>query len=276
MALDAFYWTSTYTFNSGFDFWASDDHRVWAYGLQKGGTRYLVADVYRAFDASYGATGWGFPTSDRFADVEISEATDGSLHLLGCDEGDGLLTWMHASPDGFFDNSDVSGDDLSGAPSSACIVQTEQNEILVGEPTGSSFDVYAYSDSFGLGADGTTLGYPAYDLDRAKKASHEGFVVAQGSSGVHLEVDGSTAELSGPATAVELELDGAGDAYVVYADGSTAHLAYGAAGLRMPEVELDPGLGSVEEIDVTLTDADMLLVVARAGNTAAWGVVALP
>ena len=273
----SWYWGAGYSFHNGFDFVATDDHQTWGYGLQDGAARYLLVDVYDAASGGFTGTGWTFPTTKTFDDVELTEAADGSLHIVGCEDDLGLLTWMHGSPDDFFTNSaNIAGDEASGTDSTACIADVENSEVLASDRTRSLFEVFRTSDVAGLSSDGTLGGYDGYDVDVVKSGTHEGWFVAEGPAGVYVELNGDAWQLqAGSADEADAEVSALGTLFVGYAHRDTgAYLAWGAVAPGMPELALDTGLVFVEAIDVALTENGLLLVVARGGEQASWGVVA--
>jgi len=276
VGMSSYYWGSDYEIQGGMDFWADDDYQAWAYGLQYGSTRYLLVDVYQASTGLFRGTGWSYPTSKPFADVELTAGGDGSLHVVGCDEQLGFLTWMHATPDGFLGNTDVSGDDASDADSTACVLDLAAEEILAGQPGNNRTLVYKYFDEAGLAYDGADPGWTAYDIETEASLGQRALAVAEGSRGVLAQVDGSTQRLSGGgATAVDITVGAAGNAYVVYADGSgEPWLAWGRPG-AMNELQLDTDLAAVDDVDLYLTTSMKVVVAARAGNRAVVGVVGL-
>lgn len=276
--LGSWYWGPGYTMQGGFDFVVSDDYQSWAYGIQDGDTRYLLVDVYENASGNFSGTGWGISTTMEFEDVELTEAWDGTLHVVGCDRNLGMLTWMHGSPAEFFANSPtIAGDDNAATATDACVADAENTEVLSADRTRSVVEVFGVTKAAGLVLESEIIGHAAHDLDVFKQGTQEGWLAAEGADGTYVNLNGAWTQLvAGSATQAQADVSPLGEVYVGYTDRLTgAYLAWGEVAAGMSEMLLETGFPFVESIDVALTDTSLLLVVVRTENSAKWGVVAV-
>lgn len=262
----AWSWGSTYVFDDGLDFWANDDWWVFAYGLHYNSARYLVADTFSQLSGGWAPTVIDEYTSQDFDDIEMALDADGSLHLVGCDDGAGVMTWMHGLPEELFLSHAV-GDEITGASSDACAVDVDAQQILAGNATDGMMYLYNYSNSTGLSSAGSEGGWTPYDTEVLVSAPHMAQAVAEGARGVYVSLDGAEETL--PATdaqQVDIALDPSGQLYVGVIDGGTdARVYYGAPG-SFTSITLNPGLGRADDIAVFVASTNVLVVAVRGGN----------
>ena len=223
--VDTWSWGAAYSYSTGFDFWANDEYLVYAYGLHDGPVRYFMADVWPADLTSSVGVYYADNTENKFDDVELSEDADGSLHIVGCDAStDGVLRWMHADAAAFWLNVDIHGDSASTA-SAACATVPHERAVWVGKRTSGRVDVYPISDTTGFGSSTADTSFAPYDLQASSYAGHEVRVVAEGSGGLQVQLDGVSTTLSF-ATIVRAayDVDDDGDMWIVGVDLSLIHI----------------------------------------------------
>lgn len=272
-------WGSSYSFDQGFDFVADDDAYTWGYGMETGGVRYLLGDVYDTASGGFQATGYTYPTTKNFQDIELTVSLDDSLHLVGCDTNLGYLTWLHGTADEFYTNSsDLVADDLTGVSTDSCVVDLTDQVILAADSSTAGVETYTYSDRTGLATGGSTLGaLTVYDMHSLYAGGVTVRLVAAGADGAQVTVDGETLVLT---TRSALTIRGmvlpSGNVALVYTDGTDAVLAWGSPTAGFTEIVLDTGLGSADDADVYVSTGDELLVAVRGGDRAALGVVGIP
>ncbi|GDX81854.1 hypothetical protein LBMAG42_36650 [Deltaproteobacteria bacterium] len=272
-------WGSGYTLDQGFDFVADDDAYTWGYGMETGGVRYLLGDVYDTASGGFQATGYTYPTSKNFQDIELTVSLDDSLHLVGCDTNLGYLTWMHGTADEFYNNStDLVGDDLTGVSADSCVVDLTDQVVLAADSSTAGVKTYTYSDRTGLATGGSTLGaLTVYDMQSLYAGGVTVRLVAAGADGAQVTVGTETIWLT---TRSALTLRGmvlpSGNVAVAYTDGTDAVVGWGSPSGGFTEVVLDTGLGSADDADVYVSTGGELLVAVRGGDRAALGVVGIP
>ncbi|MFN7144873.1 MAG: MopE-related protein, partial [Myxococcota bacterium] len=274
-------WGSGYTFDDGVDFWADDEHWVWAYGLRYGGTRYLVGDSFAVATEVFGNTVVSRSTSQTYDDVELVEDTDGSLHVVGCDSGGGYLGWLHGDP-AELTNARAVGFDRASVLSDTCGVFPPYTALVASFRSARTLGFYTYSDTSGLGSAGTDSPYNAYDVETLLKDGAEVYALAEGTSRTYVEKTvGSTVrgESFGPADArqVDVAMDALGRLYVLIANGgSEAWLYWGepaSSGSGFSGVELDTTLGTVDDVDVHVTTGNDVVIAVRGGDDIVYGVI---
>ena len=269
-------WGAGYTLSAGFDFVADDDAYTWGYGMETGGVRWLLADVYDLASGDFFGTGYTYPTRQPFQDIEITVAADASLHLVGCDTRLGFLTWMHGSADDFFTNSsDLVGDDLTGVEADVCVVDLVDRVAMAADSSGTGAETFSYSDRTGLAASSSTLAaYSVHDIQSVYAAGVSVRLVAAGMAGVQVTVDGEQIWLTTrDAQTVRGMVLPSGNVALVYTDGTDAVLAWGSPSGGFTEVVLDTGLGRTDDADVFATSSGQVIVAVRGGDRAVLGVV---
>ena len=269
-------WGVGYTFSTGFDFWATDDHYVWAHGLHTATTRYLFADVYDTATGDFSGSGLTYPTTHPFLDVELTEATDGSLHLVGCDVRLGYLSWIHGSPTEFLSGSGLAYDDLANVEADNCVADVPERVVLAGNSAEVGVQTFAYADATGLATDAVVTELTPVEVQSYQTGTVSARVVAAGADGVYVDEGGDVAWLRAqPAESVRGSLAASGQMALVYTGGAGAVLAWGDTTSGFLEVELPTGLPHPDDADVFLSTGGQLLVVVRSGDDAVLGVVGI-
>ncbi len=270
-------WGADYSYSDGFDFVVSDDYYTWGHGLHYDGTRYLFGNVYDVATGDFGGTGLTYPTSVEFLDVELTEASDGSLHLVGCDLRLGFLFWLHGTPAEYLTNgSGLAGDNLANVEATTCVADVPERVILAGASTTAGVESFTYSDTSGLSSDDSFGEWAPYDMQSYLTGLASARVIAVGTDGVYVEVDGDAAILAAAAAhTVRGSLSATGAMALVYTNGSDAILAWGDVTTGFTEVVLETGLATADDADVYWSSGSQLLVVVRGGDEAVLGVVGI-
>jgi hypothetical protein len=274
-AMDTYWeWGSGYTFDTGLDFWASDDHWVWAYGVRAGGTRYLVGDSYVVAAGAFGNTVLSRATSQTYDDVELVADTDDSLHIVGCDAGGGYLGWLHGSPAELHLGAAV-GWEQANVLSDTCGALLPSDLLLASSRSAGTLGAYAYSDATGLSYSGMFSGWNAYDLETLLQDGAEIAAAAEGADGVFVEKAPDTSTLpAADARQVDVAMDSTGRLHVVVADaGTTAWLYWGEPATGFSRVELATGLAAVDDVAVHVATGDEVVIAVRGGDELVYGVV---
>jgi hypothetical protein len=266
-------WGSGYSFDSGVDFWADDDHWMWAYGLHYGGTRYLLGDGYALATSAWGNTGVSRSTSQTFDDVELIEDTDGRLHVVGCDSGGGYLTWVHGSR-AELANGLAFGYERANVLSDTCGALPSSSWLLASFRSAGTLGTYTYSDSAGLSYSGVLTGWNAYDIETLLQDGEIVIAAAEGSDGVYTYKYPDAEVLpAADASQVDVAMDSRGRLYVVYIDGARVWLYWGEPASGYTSVELDTGLVDADDLDVHVTVDDEVVVAVRDGDDITYGVI---
>ncbi len=268
-------WGASWSWDTGVDFWADDDHWVWGYGIHKGTTRYLAGESYEVATNTSSATGISRSTAQTFDDVEMSLDADGSLSVVGCDTGGAVLTWLDGTPAQLFSGTGVVTDDITGYGSDACLAMVTDAQVRVSKRSQSEIALVGYSAGGGLVDAGTESGWDIYDMEGGLYGTHVLFAASEAGSGVYVEDNGASATLA-VSDADQVDIDaGNGSLYVAVTDGShAAWLFWGNVATGFSSVELDTGLARLDDIAVHVTAAGEVIIAARGGNDVSYAVIA--
>jgi hypothetical protein len=254
----------------GFDFWCDDDYWVWGMSVHNGANRWVQGMTLDLSTAALSGVALGRATSTAWIeDVEIAEDTDGTLHVVGCETSLGYVSWLHGTPAELYAGT-ASAWDTSQGNSDACATYIPNGELVVGYRTGSALRWFAYNDASGLTYTAVSLGYDAYDIETAYDGSQDTFAMAMGSAGVYFGDTYAAWTLTGfaSATQVDFAYDSAGTVYILAEDnGTDAWLLWGTTSVGFQSTQIAHGLASLDDLAVTVTADDRVVVALRGGNS---------
>ena len=264
-------WGSGYPFDDGMDFWSDDDHWVWAYGLHVGGSRYLLGDSYDVAAGTFGNSAVLRSTTSTFDDVELVQDTDSSLHIVGCENGGGYLSWLHGDATEL-ETARAADWDRSGVVSDTCSILPSSGWVLASFRSTHTLGAYTYADSTGLSYAGVLTGWTSYDLEVLEQDGETLIVSAEGSQGVYTYKDPDDLVIGATdADQVDVAMDSLGTMYVAWIDSATTvYLSYGEPLTGFTDVELDTTLAGADDLDVHVDVNDRVIVAVRDGNTIAY------
>jgi hypothetical protein len=271
-------WGSGATFGAGFDFIQHDDYSAWAYGVVKDETRYLYTDIYSPSLGTFTGAGLSWPTEIGYTDVELTEAADGSLHVVGVDPRTGHLDWIHGAAEDFADcASCLSWDYAPGVSVDSAVVNGADRLVLAGSSGAAGIQSWTWSDTTGLASADSSGGLTVLDLQWLRAGVVDAELVAAGADGVEVTVDGAGTRLvTRAAHTVRGNLRSSGRVALAYTDGSDVVLAVGDPTLGFTEVVLDHGLLRADDADAWLTSTGDVVVCVRGGEKASLGMVQAP
>jgi hypothetical protein len=268
-------WGAGYSFDTGMDFTADDDFYVWAYGLHSGGSRWLMGDSYDVARATYGNTSINRTTANTYDDVELVVDTDGTDHIVGCDDSGGYLGWLHGDAVALTTSVAV-GFDEANVLTDTCGVWPGSSWLFASQRSSGRLAVYTYDDTAGIDYYGTSPSWNAYDLETLLQDGETLQAVAEGTDGVYVYESPDDVQLAvADATQVDLAMDSRGRVYVAVVDGGTAAWLYwGDPTGGFAAIALDTGLATVDDIAVLAATGDQVVVAVRGGDQIVYGALA--
>ncbi len=271
-------WGSGAAFGDGFDFLLDDSYSAWSYGVVYEENRYLYTDIYDPTTGAFTGAGLTWPTSLAYTDVELSESADGSLHVAGIDPRTGHLDWVHGTADEFAtDPTKLNYDYAVGVTADSAVVNAADRLVLAGSSSAAGIQSWTWSDTAGLAAADDTSTLTALDLQWLRAGLVDAELIAAGSDGVAVTVDGATTRLTTHAAhTVRGSLRSTGRVALVYTDGSDAVLAVGDPTSGFTEVLLQHGMLRADDADAWLTSTGTVVVCVRGAEGAVLGMVEAP
>ena len=271
-------WDLDATFGAGFDFLLQDDYLVWSYGLVYEESRYLYTDVYDPALGTFTGAGLSWPTTLAYTDVEATEAADGSVHVVGVDPRTGKLDWIHGTSAEFATcPSCLSWDYATGVSANSAVVDAADRLVLAGSTSAAGVQTWTWSDTTGLAASDTEGGLTVLDVQWVRAGVVAAELLAAGSDGVEVTVDGATTRLvTRAAHTVRGNVRSSGRVALAYTDGTDAVLAVGDPTSGFTEVVLTTGLLRTDDADAWITSTGAVVVSVRGGEKAVLGIVQAP